>query len=141
MLWAIVAIAHVALTMAATAKELNAPVFQRGMWQFQRTTEHLRNPDAIDTRIEEMIRCVDPNMAMRETFRSPDVGNCRSAKPQLIGNRYIFSNRCDYMGPVRTEITVESEEAYREVNELAVGPAPRKETIVARRLGACRSQD
>ena len=49
--------------------------------------------------------------------------------------------RCDYLGPVRTEITVESDAAYTEVNEVAVGKYPISDTVIARRIGDCTSGD
>jgi hypothetical protein len=85
-----------------------------------------------------MTRCVDPTVAMKATFSSPSVGNCVSAKPEKSDNKYTFSNRCDYMGPVSTVITVHSDESYTEVNELSVGKLPRTELVVAKRIGDCQ---
>ncbi len=85
-----------------------------------------------------MTRCVDPTVAMKATFSSPSVGNCVSTRPEKSDNQYIFSNRCDYMGPVSTVITVQSDEAYTEVNELSVGKLPRVESVVANRVGDCQ---
>jgi hypothetical protein len=109
------------------------------MWRFERTLEHSSPSTMVILIKEEVTRCVDPTNAMRATFASPDVGSCHSAKPERSNNRYIFSLRCDYMGPVRTEITVESDAAYVEVNELTVGAFPRTDTVVARRIGDCRT--
>jgi hypothetical protein len=86
----------------------------------------------------EATRCVDPTVAMKATFASPSVGNCVSAKPEKSDNKYTFSNRCDYMGPVSTVITVHSDESYEEVNELTVGTLPRSELVVAHRVGDCQ---
>lgn len=85
-----------------------------------------------------MTRCVDPTVAMKATFSSPSVGNCVSAKPEKSDNKYTFSNRCDFMGPVSTVITVNSDESYTEVNELTVGKLPRTELVVAHRVGDCQ---
>jgi hypothetical protein len=41
------------------------------------------------------------------------------------------------MGPVRTEIIVDSDAAYTEVNVLTVGALPRRDMVIARRLGDC----
>ena len=41
------------------------------------------------------------------------------------------------MGPVRTEIIVEGDAHYTEVNELSVGIFPRRETVIAHRVGDC----
>lgn len=84
-----------------------------------------------------MIRCVDPTQAMKETFRPVTIGSCRSTLPEKIKNTYHFAKRCDYLGPVTTTITVESAMAYRETHELTNGPSPKKETVVARRVGDC----
>ena len=84
-----------------------------------------------------MTRCVDPTEAMKATFSSAPVGNCHSAKPEKVANQYIFSKKCDYMGPVSTVITVQSDEAYTEVNERTVGRLPRTELVVAQRVGDC----
>ena len=84
-----------------------------------------------------MTRCVDPTQAMKATFSSASIGSCHSSRPEKVSNKYIFSNRCDYMGPVSTVITVQSDEAYTEVNQLTVGKLPRKDLVIAKRIGDC----
>ena len=129
------------LSSQAFAEEgFGGPTFRKGLWKFVRTLEivtHTRGNQKLLER--EMTRCVDPTTAMKATFASGPVGNCHSSKPEKINNRYIFSNRCDYMGPVSTVITVQSDEAYTEVNEIHVG-LPRKDLVVARRVGDCRDE-
>jgi hypothetical protein len=44
------------------------------------------------------------------------------------------------MGPVSTVITVQSDAAYTEVNELNVGKLPRVESVVANRVGDCQEE-
>jgi len=118
----------------------DGPTFRQGMWHFERTLERVLSTNARHLLMkEDSTRCVNPTNAMRSTFASPDVGKCHSAKPEKVANRYIFRMRCDYMGPVRTEITVENDAAYVEVNEIAVGQVPRIDTIVAHRIGDCAS--
>jgi hypothetical protein len=114
------------------------PSFRKGLWHFVRTLDlvvHRKTRQRLRER--EMTRCVDPTVAMKATFSSPSVGNCVSAKPEKSDNKYTFSNRCDYMGPVSTVITVNSDESYTEVNELTVGTLPRTELVVAKRIGEC----
>jgi hypothetical protein len=53
----------------------------------------------------DMTRCVDPTQAMKATFASASIGSCHSSRPEKVSNKYIFSDRCDYMGPVNTIIT------------------------------------
>ena len=123
----------------AKAEGFDGPSFRKGMWHFVRTLELVAHRKIKYRLLErEMTRCVDPTVAMKATFSSPSVGNCVSAKPEKSDNKYIFSNRCDYMGPVSTIITVNSEESYTEVNELTVGKLPRTELVVARRVGDCQ---
>lgn len=115
----------------------NGPTFRKGMWRFVRTMELVSPSNVRQKLLEcEMIRCVDPTQAMKVTFSSPSIGNCHSSRPEKISNRYVFSNRCDYMGPVSTVITVLSDEAYTEVNEVH-GQAPRTDRVVARRISDC----
>jgi len=116
------------------------PTFRKGLWKFVRTLEIVSHSHSSQKLLErEMTRCVDPTIAMKATFSSGPVGSCQSAKPEKVNNRYIFSNRCDYMGPVSTVITVQSDEAYTEVNEIRVG-LPRKDLVVARRVGECQEE-
>ena len=140
--WILLSVAAVAaplLPPSAQADEaFEGPKFRKGEWQFVRTLEatmHARGKVRLLER--EMTRCVDPTEAMKATFSSAPVGNCHSAKPEKVANKYIFSRRCDYMGPVSTVITVQSDEAYTEVNELTVGRMPRTDLVVAQRIGDC----
>src|SRR5689334_1928467 len=100
------------LSSHASAEEgFGGPTFRKGLWKFVRTLEIVTQSSGGQKLLErEMTRCVDPTHAMKATFSSAPVGNCHSSKPQKVNNRYTFSNRCDYMGPVSTVITVHSEE-------------------------------
>jgi hypothetical protein len=125
-------------SQAQAEQGFGGPTFRKGMWRFVRTLEIVMHSNVRQKVLErEMTRCVDPTQAMKATFSSAPVGNCHSAKPEKVNNRYIFSNRCDYMGPVSTVITVQSDEAYTEVNELRVGQLPRTDLVIARRIGDC----
>jgi hypothetical protein len=116
------------------------PTFRKGLWKFVRTLEIVTQSSGSQKLLErEMTRCVDPTHAMKATFASAAVGSCHSSKPEKVNNRYIFSNRCDYMGPVSTVITVQSDEAYTETNEIRVG-LKRKDQVVARRIGDCHEE-
>jgi hypothetical protein len=122
----------------AKAEAFDGPTFRKGMWHFVRTLELVVNQKTrYQVLAREMTRCVDPTQDMRAIFSSPSIGNCVSAKPEKSDNQYTFSNRCDYMGPVSTVITVQSDESYTEVNELAVGKLAKSELVVARRVGDC----
>jgi len=120
------------------AEPFDGPSFRQGMWHFVRTMDlALHNKTSQRLTKRELTQCVDPTHAMMATFASPSVGNCVSAKPEKANNKYKFSNRCDFMGPVSTVITVHSEEAYTELNEATAG-LPKTELVVARRIGDCQ---
>jgi len=125
--------------VAAKADTIESPQFRPGLWTFHRTIERIRESPHLNKLMvsEEMTRCVNPTLAMKGIFSSPPIGNCSSSKPERIDNRYIFARRCDAMGPVKTEITVDSDVSYVEVNELTVGNFPRLDIVVARRIGEC----
>jgi hypothetical protein len=126
-------------TAPARADVIEIPQFRKGLWRFERTLERIREAPHLNQLLvqEKMTRCVDPSLAMKGIFASPGIGKCTSSRPELIDNRYVFSKRCDFMGPVRTEITVENDESYTELNVLTVGSFPRRELVVARRIGDC----
>jgi hypothetical protein len=127
-------------SQASAEQGFGGPTFRKGLWKFVRTLEIVTQSNSRQTLIaREMTRCVDPTIAMKATFSSGPVGSCQSAKPEKVNNGYIFSNRCDYMGPVSTVITVQSDEAYTEVNEIRVG-LRRKDLVVARRVGECQEE-
>lgn len=119
------------------------PKFRKGVWQFERTLAFAgptREGPLDEERVvlkQEMRRCVDPSEAMKEIFRPVSVGNCHSKRAERVANKYVFALRCDYMGPVRTTIDVESDAAYTETNELEVGLLPRTDTVIARRIADC----
>jgi hypothetical protein len=134
-----VAISLISTIGSAKTDDIESPQFRKGLWNFQRTLERIREAPNFNQLLvhEEMMRCVDPSLAMKGIFASPSIGSCTSSRPELIDNRYVFAKRCDFLGPVRTEIIVESDVAYTELNVLTVGNFPRKDTVVARRVGDC----
>ncbi len=121
----------------AEVQQFNGPNFRQGMWHFVHMLYRIPQSSREPLIKEEMTRCVDPTIAMKDTFSSPNVGACHSTTPQKMGNRYYFPMRCDFMGPVATEITVENDSAYTEVNALTIGSFPREDKVVARRIGDC----
>jgi hypothetical protein len=139
-IWLVAALAG-SLSSQAKAESFDGPNFRKGMWHFVRTIDVLM-PSKFRHRVlaREMTRCVDPTHAMKVTFSPLSVGNCVSAKPERSENRYTFANRCDYLGPVSTVITVHSDESYTEVNDLSLGELPKQELVVAHRVGDCQEE-
>jgi len=58
-----------------------------------------------------------------DLFTAP-VGSCVSDKPEKVGNKYTFGNRCDYMGTVSTVITGTVKNLTPEINEVSGGEKP-----------------
>ena len=129
-------------TVCACADSVTRPKFRNGLWRFERTVEYVRRPPNENLVLSktDATRCVDPNVAMNGIFGSPDIGGCKSEKPQLFGNQYFFPNRCDFMGPVSTVLTAENDAAYTEVNLLESKPLPKRDTVIAHRLGDCQQR-
>ena len=130
------------LPLGAQSQAYDGPVFAQGLWRFERSLEvSSRNSETARSkhvRVDPAVtRCVDPTAAMKETFRSVTIGQCQSTAPEKGKNTYRFAKRCDHLGPVTTSITIESPTAYREINETLAPAAPKKETVVARRVGDC----
>src|SRR5712691_10946833 len=74
-------------SIVPAAQSFEGPNFRKGMWHFERTLEHNSAPyTKILLMKQEMTRCVDPTNAMRDTFASPNVGNCHSARPEKVSN-------------------------------------------------------
>ncbi|MGY4478347.1 DUF3617 domain-containing protein [Bradyrhizobium sp. USDA 3364] len=118
----------------------SGPSFRKGLWRFVRTLDVARSANKnFKYRVvnAETTRCVDPTHAMKATFSPEPVGSCVSDKPEKVGNQYTFGHRCDYMGTVSTVISVRSDEAYTELNEVSTGEHPRSDMIVATRIGDC----
>lgn len=125
---------------AQDTHSFSGPSFRKGLWRFIRTLDVVRTANKnFKYRVvnAETTRCVDPTFAMKATFSPEPIGSCVSDKPEKVGNRYTFGHRCDYMGTVSTVITVRSDEAYTELNEVSIGENPRTDTVVATRIGDC----
>jgi hypothetical protein len=125
-------------SLPAHADGFEGPNFRKGMWHFVRTLEVVLHPKSRHRLLnQEVTRCVDPTEAMKLTFSPTTIGSCVSAKPERVDNTYTFANRCDYMGPVSTTITVQSADAYTEVNLSSAGESPKRDSVVAWRVGDC----
>ena len=140
-LLSLLSVLPLSLQAQAQAQAYDGPVFAKGLWQFERSLEvSSRNAGMANSkhvRVEPPVtRCVDPTESMKETFRPVSVGTCQSSAPEKGKNTYRFAKRCDYLGPVTTTISIDSATSYRETNEMLAGP-PKKETVVARRVGDC----
>jgi hypothetical protein len=125
-------------SLPAHADGFEGPNFRKGMWHFVRTLELVLHPQSRHRLLQqEVTRCVDPTEAMKLTFSPAAVGNCVSAKPVKVANTYTFANRCDYLGPVTTTITVESADAYTEIHLTSAGELPKRDSVAAWRVGDC----
>jgi hypothetical protein len=130
------------LPLGGQLQAYDGPTFSKGLWLFQRSTEfvsrHWVLPNARRINVEPaVVRCVNPTESMIDTFRPVTIGSCQSTLPEKQNSTFVFARRCDYLGPVKTVISVESETAYRETNETLGGSSPKKDIVIARRIGDC----
>jgi hypothetical protein len=133
------------MSVSATYATEEWPRLRPGRWHFVRTFESfvgpilgVKVPSSFESK-QEATRCVDPNLSMQMTFHSGDVGHCHSQQPIVTGNRFVFPVRCDYSGPVRTEVQISSADTYTEMHDLAIGRRIRRETVTARRIDDCET--
>ena len=120
------------------SEAFEGPTFRKGMWHFTRTIELAHVRERVSRR--ESTACVDPTLAMKGIWDSPAIGGCASTAPVRIGASYVFANRCDYLGPAKTTITVHDTNSYTEVDEFK-GSVPKIDTVVATRIGDCSEQN
>ena len=118
------------------------PVFRQGLWKFERTLETAgKQTDRRQTSglliAKEVTRCVNPTRAMSAEFGPLLPGLCKTADLRKEGERYAFKRVCGEGAPVLTEIDVESDSSYKEINEGKIGKMPTKEIVVAHRVGDC----
>ena len=114
-----------------------------GLWKFERTLETNGEPTnrlqtsglLID---REMTRCVNPTQALKLEFAPLQFGGCRAKDLRKTDDHYVFEKICSGAAPIKTEIDVEGDSAYSEVNEGNIGKMSTRETLVAHRIGDCR---
>ena len=118
---------------------VKTPAFRPGLWHFK---WHEARPANIPYLAKarkgagaEYTRCVDPTLNMKNIIEGENIGDCRPTKAVETAHGFIVANRCDYKGPVRTEVTIKSDQSYTEVNEQLL--TERTDTVVAHRLGDC----
>jgi hypothetical protein len=112
------------------------------LWNFERTIETNGEPTnrlqtsglPID---RDTTRCVDPTHALKLELARPQFGVCSVKDLRKTDHGYVFEKICSGATPIKTELNVESDSAYTEVNEGTIGKISTKETLVARRVGDC----
>jgi hypothetical protein len=120
----------------------DGPVVRSGLWKFERTLEiDGKRTDRLQTSglpiDREMTRCVNPTDALRLEFAPLQFGTCSTKDLRKTDEGYVFRKVCTGTAPIKTEINVESDSAYVEINQGNIGKIASKETLVARRVGDC----
>jgi hypothetical protein len=121
----------------------DGPTFRSGLWKFERTLETDGKPtDRLQTSglsiDRQMTRCVDPTSALKAEFTPPHFGACKTKGFRKIDGGYVFQKICGSGAPIETQIDVQNDSAYTEINQGNIGKIPTKETVVAQRVGNCR---
>jgi hypothetical protein len=141
----IFAVAAAACALLAAKSESFAddgPVLRGGLWKFERTIETNGEPTnrlqtsglPID---RDATRCVDPTQALKLELAPLQFGVCSVKDLRKTDHGYVFEKICSGATPIKTELNVESDSAYTEVNEGTIGKMSTKETLVAHRVGDC----
>ena len=141
----ILAIAVVAFALLAAKSEslaYDGPVLRGGLWKFERTLEtNGKQTDRLQTSGLPIDRdttgCVDPTHALKLELAPLQFGVCSVRDLRKTDGGYVFEKICSGATPIKTELNVESDSAYTEVNEGTIGKISTKETLVARRVGDC----
>ena len=122
------------VVLLALAQDL--PQFRKGLWQFQRTVSTAGGePQTLESE-----RCVNPTDEMKKQNEMLAQVGCKSSAVTRTGDTYSFSADCNVNGvPVKSKsvITVENDSGYRVEVESQQGAQATKESLVARRVGAC----
>jgi hypothetical protein len=138
-----VAAAVCALLAAKSASFADdGPVLRGGLWKFERTIEtNGESTNRLQTSglpiDRDTTRCVDPTAALKLELAPLQFGVCSVKDLRKTDGGYVFEKICSGGTPIKTELNVESDSAYTEVNEGTIGKISTKETLVAHRVGDC----
>jgi hypothetical protein len=136
--------APVALFVATSAcLAYDGPTFRSGLWKFERTLETNGEPtNRLQTSglpiAREITRCVDPTSAMRAQFAPQGFGACKPKNIRKTDGGYVLQKFCGIGAPIETQIDVNGDSAYTEINQGSIGKVSSRETVVAQRVGDCR---
>jgi uncharacterized protein DUF3617 len=118
----------------------DGPVLRGGLWKFERTIEtNGKSSDLLQISgfARETTRCINPSRVLRFELTS-GLGFCPAQKVRKTDDTYVFQKVCRGTSPIRTEINVQGDSDYTEINEGKTGKIAAKETLVAHRVGDCR---
>lgn len=123
----------------------DGPTFRSGLWKFERTLETDGKPTnrlptsglSID---REVTRCVDPTSALKAEFTPSHFGACKTKDVRKTDGGYVLQRACESGAPIETQIDVQDDSAYTEINQGSIGKISTKETVVAQRVGDCDRQ-
>jgi hypothetical protein len=140
--FAVSAVACALLAAKSVSFADDGPVLRSGLWKFERTLETNGEPTnrlqtsglPID---RDTTRCVDPTHALKLELAPLQFGVCSVKDLRKTDGGYVFEKICSGATPIKTELNVESDSAYTEVNEGTIGKISTKETLVAHRVGDC----
>jgi len=133
---AIAALVTLAAGTAALAQSVDWPVFEPGLWTFERTRATEGSTRDTVTRTE----CVDPTEEQRRQMDMLAKSGCEFTPLTRDGNRYRYSAECRMGGTTsRSEsvLEVEGDDAYTITIESIVDGAKSHEVLHANRTGDC----
>jgi len=122
--------------VATVAAAQGPPEFQKGKWEFTRSTDGgAGTPQTLTTS-----RCTNPSEEMRTQRDKGAKAGCKSSPVARSGSTYTYTVSCDFRGvPVESTsvMTVDSASAYKISIQSKGGGKATNETLVAKRIGDC----
>lgn len=122
------------LAIVSDAQELLS--FRKGMWEFNRTVDS----GSGKTHTIRSRKCTNPTDDMRKRNEMSIKAGCKVSPVTWNGTSYSFTAQCHNQGDSalsKSEISVDSDEAYKVTVESQRGGQTTKELLVAKRTGDC----
>lgn len=113
------------------------PSFQPGLWSFT-ITVHAQG--AVKPQVQTLRRCANPTDDIRRKWQVLASKTCRFSPVAHDGKRYTYSSTCQkdqMLLNMKAVITVDSAQAYQVETESRTNNQVRRESLVAKREGAC----
>lgn len=129
------AMATLAVAPAATADDL--PTFRAGLWSFKST---FMTQAATKPQTRSITLCTNPGDDIKKKWAALAAESCKFSPITHVGNRYSYQASCEKNGMLlatNAVIVVEGTDSYRVETESRTNSQVRKETLIAKREGAC----
>jgi hypothetical protein len=125
------------LAWATTPASSELPVFQPGLWQYERTVLTVADPKPQKSSLK---KCGDPTTEMKKKLYDLKQKGCQFSAVMTRGNQFLSTWRCPVASGQlvdRNVLTVVNATSYQDDNEIRSGEHSSRSTVLARRIGEC----